>query len=160
MTKRSKEVGKQGDDSTKYVATTQAPSSILFEGSRSPLSYLETWDFFIVFFAVMLRFMIDTEKKSLKVKEKDQGEFEFFKYFDGKRRRRWFLHVGASFLGLLVLPEIFLFVVNDKLDISLSDWTLFGSAVVGFVGFDLIRIFEKIFVGLLEKVVGYKQDNQ
>ena len=63
-------------------------------------------------------------------------------------------------LGIIILPEVFILYVNKKYDTGLTDWALLGSGVVGFVGYDLIKITEKILLLILSKTVGYKPDDK
>ena len=84
--------------------------------------------------SVFLRFLVETSKKAKQI-EKEKGEgFELKKYFDFVHLTRWLIHLITAFILLIILPQIFISVIYHKYEIGIDDWTLFGSAVVGFVG--------------------------
>jgi hypothetical protein len=161
-TSKTKSLVSNREDRSKLIATSEIPDRAFLnlKDSQSPISYLGAWDFYIVTFAIVLRFMIDTEKKSQEVKKEKGEEFQMKKYLDGKHLRRWLIHIFTAFVGLFVLPQIFIVFIYKKYNVGLSDWTLIGSAVVGFLGFDLIRISEKVCLAILSKLIGYKTDEK
>ena len=58
-----------------YHATIEVTSEVDLRKSvqHSPLQYLSSWDFFVVFLAVLLRFLVEVSKKSNEIeKEKKQ----------------------------------------------------------------------------------------
>ena len=59
-------------------------------------------------------------------------------------------------LALIILPELFINYVYEKYEIGLTDWTLFGSGLVGFVGYGIIKSLEKIAQAILSKTFGIK----
>lgn len=143
-----------------YYAIVSRPSD--YDNRKAaeynPMNYLSTWDFIVVFLALLLRFLVEINLKAIKI-EKDKGEqFDFFKYFDFKHGIRWGMHLISCSLGIIILPEIFVLYVSKEYEIGLTDWALLGSGIVGFVGYDIVRISEKIFLGVLSKIVGYKPD--
>lgn len=127
---------------------------------HSPFNYLGTWDFVVVFLAVFLRFLVSTNIKQYKVEEVKGEKFDYKRYFDVKHLIRWAIHLITAVLGIIILPEVFILYVNKKYNIGLTDWALLGSGVVGFVGYDLIRVTEKILLLILSKTVGYKPDEK
>ena len=127
---------------------------------HSPFNYLGTWDFVVVFLAVFLRFLVSTNIKQYKVEEVKGEKFDYKRYFDTKHLIRWAIHLITAVLGIIILPEVFILYVNKKYNIGLTDWALLGSGVVGFVGYDLIRVTEKILLLILSKTVGYKPDEK
>lgn len=127
---------------------------------HSPFNYLGTWDFVVVFLAVFLRFLVSTNIKQYKIENVNNEKFDYKKYFDLKHLIRWVIHLITAVLGIIILPEVFILYINKKYDIGLTDWALLGSGVVGFVGYDLIKITEKILLLLLSKSVGYKPEDK
>ena len=127
---------------------------------HSPFNYLGTWDFVVVFLAVFLRFLVSTNIKQYKVENVKGEKFDYKRYFDSKHLIRWAIHLITAVLGIIILPEVFILYVNKKYDTGLTDWALVGSGVVGFVGYDLIRVTEKIILSTLSKTVGYKPDEK
>ncbi len=125
----------------------------------SPLSYVSTWDFVVVFMAVFLRFLVSTNLKQYKIESEGKEVFDYRKYLDSKHLIRWAIHLITALLGIIILPEVFILYVYKKYDIGLTDWALMGSFIVGFVGYDMIKIGEKIIVLILGKLVGYKPDS-
>ncbi len=123
---------------------------------HNPLDYLSSWDFTVVFMAVFLRFLVQTNLNAYKIEGETGEKFNLKKYLDFKHVTRWAIHFLTSIIGLVILPEIFVTYIYKKYDVALTDWTLLGSAVVGFVGYDLIKVCEKILLLILEKLVGYK----
>jgi uncharacterized membrane protein YhaH (DUF805 family) len=125
----------------------------------SPMSYVGTWDFVVVFMAVFLRFLVSTNLKQYKIENEKGESFDYSKYLDSKHLIRWAIHLITALIGIIILPEIFILYVYKKYDIGLTDWALMGSFIIGFVGYDMIRIGEKIIVLILGKLVGYKPDD-
>lgn len=124
----------------------------------TPLTYVGSWDFIVVFMAVFLRFLVSTNIKQYDVENKKKEQFDYLKYLDTKHLIRWGIHLMTALIGLMVLPEIFILYVYKKYELVLDDWTLFGSFLVGFVGYDMIKIGEKIIVLILGKIIGYKPE--
>ncbi len=161
-TSKNKSLDSTREDRSILIASSQVPDRtfLKLKDSHSPISYLGAWDFYIVIFAIVLRFMIDTERKSQEVKKHKGEEFDIKKYLDIKHLRRWLIHIFTAFVGLFVLPQVFIVFIYKNYNVGLSDWTLIGSAVVGFLGFDLIRISEKVCLAILSKLIGYKTDEK
>ncbi len=124
----------------------------------NPFYYLDNWDFLVVFLAVFLRFLVSTNIKQYKAENVDNQEFKYKTYFDFKHLIRWAIHLITAMLGIIILPEVLILYVNKKYDIGFTDWALFGSGVVGFLGYDLIRVTEKVLLFILSKSIGYKPD--
>ena len=119
----------------------------------NPISYLGTWDFIVVFTAVLLRLIVETNVKAQKI-EREKGEtFDAIKYFDMVHITRWMMHLIGAFLGVIVLPEIFVLFIYQKYDIGLTDWNLIMSMLVGLFGYDLIKMIEKLVRLLLSKFI-------
>ena len=140
-------------------------STILVDGvdirknaDNNPFYYLGTWDFVVVFLAVFLRFLVSTNIKQYKAENVDNQEFKYKTYFDFKHLIRWAIHLITAMLGIIILPEVLILYVNKKYDIGFTDWALLGSGVIGFLGYDLIRVTEKVLLFILSRSIGYKPD--
>jgi hypothetical protein len=117
----------------------------------SPLHHVNGWDFVIMFFAVLIRFVVVANRKIKEYEHKGE-EFDYKKYFDFKHIVRWSLHVLCAFVGILVLPELFVSYIQPKYFSGLESWTVFGSGMIGFLGYDLVRWIEKITFAILDKM--------
>ena len=104
--------------------------------------------------------LVSTNIKQYKIETVKGEKFDYKLYFDSKHLIRWLIHLISAILGIIILPEVFILYVYKKYNIGLTDWALLGSGIVGFVGYDLIRITEKIFLAILSKTVGYKPDEK
>jgi len=113
------------------------------ELDKPPFQHVQKIDMIILSFAVLLRFLVVVNKKAHKLDVKGVS-FTFYKYFDYKHIIRWVLHIVSAIAGILVLPELFVTYIQPKYFEGLNGWTYFGSGVVGFLGYDLIRGIEKI----------------
>ena len=115
-----------------------------------PFSHVGSWDFVIVFLAILLRFVIVAKRKirSLEAKSK---EFDINQYFDFKHIVRWIAHTCTALIGILVFPEIFVHYIQPRYFDGLDIWTLFGSGVIGYAGYDVIRVIEKLSLSVMEK---------
>ena len=108
-----------------------------------PIDYVTYSDFIILFIAIGLRFLVVINNKIIELETKKR-KFTFRGYFDRKHIIRWVLHVLSAIIGLLTLPQLFEKYILPKYFEGLDDWTLFGSGVVGFLGYDIVRAIEKI----------------
>jgi len=110
------------------------------------------WDFFILVLAVLVRFMF-----ALKTKIKAKGElFSFAAYFDPKHMVRWAGHLITAFSFLLFLPQIYEDYLAPEYLPALPYWSFAGDFLLGFAGYDLIKLLEKATTPLLEKITGKK----
>ena len=146
----------EADDKNKFIAVIQQDNG--FFGKEKAFKYINTWDFIILFIAIFLRlvFVLNLKNEELTAQGKN---FDFSKYWDFKHLSRWTIHVLSSLLIILVLPELFVDIVQKRYFSELTEWTLFSSGVVGFLGYDSIKIFEKAGLLLLSKV-GIKLKNE
>ena len=114
------------------------------------MEYLNQYDFIFLFLGVVARFAA-----MLKTKVDEFGNaFDFRNYFDKRHAVRWTIHLFFSFLALLVFPQIFLDFIAPNIPwmTTAKSWSLFGSASVGFIGYDFIKLFEKSGVSILSKI--------
>ncbi len=139
-----KEINTTGQElSTFQEVEAKAPNS-------NPLTHVGGWDFVILFLAILLRFSI-TAKSKIKELDENGESFNVAKYFDFKHLFRWLVHASVSLLAILILPEIFVSYIQPRYFSGLDSWTLLGSGVIGFLGYDIIRILEKVSLAILTK---------
>lgn len=89
--------------------------------------------------AVVLRFMVTINSKSNQI---DQ-DFDLKIYFDIKHIIRWGLHLCSSVVALFTLPDVMIKYVFPKYIPEVEAWSLLGSAILGFMGYDLVKYAEK-----------------
>ena len=78
-------------------------------------------------------------------------DFEIHKYFDVKHVLRWSIHATASIIGLLTLPEIFVNYIQPKYFDGFAFWSLLGSTAIGWLGYDIVKIIEKIYKNFIKR---------
>lgn len=119
--------------------------------SENPLIYIGLWDLVAVAFGVLLRFLNSMYKKSEALSFKGE-RFRFSKYFDAKHVVRWALHLATSIAASLFLPNILVGYILPKYFEGLQSWTLFGSFIIGYTGYNLLKVLEKTITALLKKM--------
>lgn len=108
----------------------------------SPLDFIGWWDFVVLVAGAVIRFM-----SVLVHKINEYGHrFDFDKYFDFRHVLRWFIHFFVAVTGLFVMPEFLSSYMPN-----VGAWTLLGSAVVGFAGYDLVKFVEKLVIKYTSK---------
>ena len=114
------------------------------------LTYLDNSDYIILAFGVALRFGATVKKKI----EEFGDDFKFSRYFNARHVLRWSLHLICSVGLLLTFPAFLLEYVFPNVNIfnEIETWSSFGSAVLGFGGYDFIKFFEKLGVAFIEKI--------
>ncbi len=113
---------------------------------------VDFWDFFILALAVLVRFMF-----ALKTKIKAKGpNFSFRAYFDPKHMVRWIGHLITAFAFLLFLPQIYEEYLAPKYLAEVPYWNFTGDFLLGFAGYDLIKLLEKATAPILEKITSKK----
>jgi len=125
--------------------------------NHNPFLYLNSWDFAIMFIAIIVRMLVvmNAKSESLKIEGKN---FNFKAYFDSKHILRWSLHSVSSVVVILILPKFFVEVVQRRYFSELDEWTLLSSAIVGFLGYDIVKIFESVGKSMFKKI-GVSFDN-
>lgn len=113
----------------------------------NPFELITCWDFLILFLGVFIRFLLTMKHKLREFEE----TFRFSKYFDARHITRWIIHLTSAVTGLLVLPEILESYIIPKYIPDLESWALLGSAMVGFIGYDLVKFTEKITFKILSR---------
>lgn len=116
------------------------------EQIATPLEFINKWDFILMSFGVVIRFLVTIQYKSIEFKE-----FSLKKYFDTKHTIRWGIHLMVSITAILAIPEVFIEVISPKYFPEILSWGLIGSVIIGFVGYDLIKVIEKLTAIFLKK---------
>ena len=112
-----------------------------------PLDYLCIWDFILLFAGVLLR-LLKSISGHLDTKKLD---FELSLYFDLKHVLRWLIHITVAVISLLVLPEIFVNYIQPEYLSFVTGWTIAGSAVIGWLGYDIVKFIELIYKKFAKK---------
>ena len=108
----------------------------------NPFETLNWWDFLVVLLGAFIRFMLVAKAKISQYK----NEFNVKEYFDARHLFRWFTHLFIAFTGLLVLPSSLSSYIPN-----LGSWTLLGSVIIGFLGYDLVKMIEKIMTKIFKR---------
>jgi hypothetical protein len=142
------------------IATVLVKDGSYFKKQENPLKHLSLWDFGILWMAIFFRLLVELSKKNEEVEAKGEG-FDWRKYWDFRHVVRWLMHLMASIMIIILLPEIFVDVVQKRFFTELTEWTLFGSGVVGYLGYDMLKVFEAVGLMLLAKInVTMKNENR
>lgn len=118
---------------------------------ENPIKYLSEWDFWLLGFAVLFRLLVELSKKNEELDAKGE-KFSWGLYWDFRHITRWLMHVFASVIGIIILPEILVDVVQKRYFSEMTEWTLFGSGLIGYLGYDILKVIEAVGLMLLEKI--------
>lgn len=130
------------------METQQIAEILAVQTSGNPFEYIGAWDMFAVILGVALRFI-----KSINQKMQELGDgFYLDKYFDLKHVIRWSSHIVVSVAAALFLPELAVTYIFPEYFEGLTGWTMFGSLLIGFIGYDFFKIGEKVASGFKKKV--------
>ena len=114
----------------------------------NPLDFVTNWDLCILILGITLRFFTVIKKKI-----EQFNDFAFRKYFDAKHSIRWILHVISSFSLFLFVPQLFVEYIAPKYLLGvIENWNLFGSFLLGFIGYDFIKSLEVVTFKFLGKI--------
>lgn len=116
----------------------------------TPLTFITAWDFLLVVLSATVRLFVVLKYKALSLSKKKRS-FEIVKYFDQKHIIRWVGHYLTAFVLLLVLPEIFLAFLGPKYFPEFAAWSFTGDFILGFLGYDLIKLLESLAMPLIKK---------
>ena len=116
----------------------------------TPLTFITAWDFLLVVLSATVRLFVVLKYKALRLSKKKRS-FEIVKYFDQKHIIRWVGHYLTAFVLLLVLPEIFLAFLGPKYFPEFAAWSFTGDFILGFLGYDLIKLLEGLAMPLIKK---------
>lgn len=83
-------------------------------------------------------------------KGKHGSDFDFGAYFDFQHCFRWLLHIIAAAVAYINLPEI-LALVSSYYGEVYSGLMGIGAGIIGYLGYDLIRLAERFSFWLSEK---------
>jgi len=108
----------------------------------SPLEFINWWDLALLIAGVAVRMLVSLNQKT----KQFDTYFSLVKYFDVKHVIRWTIHFFVALIGLLVFPNsIALYFPR------LGDWSFLGSVILGFLGYDLVKVVEKITLKFFNK---------
>lgn len=114
---------------------------------KSPLEYITLWDLIILMGGFLLRFFMAVKHTAFRV-----DSFEWGKYFDNKHVIRWVTHLIASLLFLVAFPQLFMWLLDHKfIELTIDKWFFIGSALIGFLGYDLVKICETVSLLVFKK---------
>ena len=116
--------------------------------SVNPTDYIHVWDIGVMLLSVILRMA----KSISKHQEEFKLDFELKDYFDLKHILRWVIHTISSIIALLTLPQLFVNYIQPKYFDGLLFWSLTGSATLGWLGYDLIKISERVYKIFIKKI--------
>ena len=108
----------------------------------------------IIILAVGVRFTLAIKAKSEKLNE----PFILRTYLNTRKIIRWGGHLFTALTLGLILPEFFLNYVGPKYLPEVNTWHFLGDFIIGFAGYDLIKLGERITRPLIEKITGKKFD--
>ena len=117
------------------------PDTAIATLHSTPFDYVCIWDFILLGLGLILRFLRSVSSHQ----KKHRLDFELSKYFDFKHVSRWLIHLVSSLIALMVLPEIFVKYIQPKYFDGFPIWSMFGSAVIGWLGYDIVRFIEKLY---------------
>lgn len=117
---------------------------------NSPLDLINLWDFGLVLLSGIVKLLFVMKLKSVDLESKGQ-KFSLKSYFDEKHIIRWVSHLITGVLMLLVLPEIFTMFIGPKYFPDLANWSFTADFIIGFLGYDLIKLLEKITKPYIDK---------
>jgi len=107
---------------------------------------------FIIILAVGVRFTLAIKAKSENLSE----PFILKTYLNTRKVIRWGGHLFTALTLGLILPEFFLNYVGPKYLPEVNTWHFLGDFIIGFAGYDLIKLGEKLIRPLIEKITGKK----
>ena len=120
----------------------------IFLNKVTPFEFVTFWDLFIVTIGIVFRMVFSINKKYKQLGEK----FIIKKYFDFLHVIRWALHMVTAYSMILVLPQFFISYIGPKYLDGFDTWTYLGSGLIGFLGYDIIKVFEQVFSMALKKI--------
>lgn len=102
----------------------------------------------VLSFAILLRGVVSI-KKHIQI---HGDNFSFKSYFDVKHSIRWVLHIISSILCFIGMPELLILV--SKWVPGVENFIVIPTALIGYIGYDLIRWFEFL------SMIGVKKINK
>jgi len=113
------------------------------------MGYIDALDIFIAFIGIIIRF-----KYTMRHKIEQYGDdFKFSTYFDYRHKYRWGMHVVITVVMIITLPEFIIeYVVPNIKWLNIESWSIFLSFCIGVIGYDSIKILEKVGIGIANKL--------
>lgn len=118
---------------------------------------IDQYDLLIVFLSALVRLLFTMKYKAKELEIKGEA-FVLSKYFDFKHTFRWCGHLICAVVFVLILPEVFVTWLGPKYFPDLKDWTFAADAVVGFLGYDLVKLLEKLSYKYVSKWLKLNSD--
>jgi hypothetical protein len=146
-------------DTTKYHTSTIEDQNKKILAESHPFKYLNGWDFLFMLFAIVLRMLVVMNQKSEELKIEGKT-FSIKKYFDSSHSLRWTLHIAASIILMLTFPNFFIEVVQKKYMSEVENWSHFNSIIIGFLGYDMVKVLQEVGRGILKKAFGAEFKNE
>lgn len=114
------------------------------------MEHLTILDFVALFFGVLLRFGYTLNKKV----EVYGNDFQYQKYFNPRHVIRWGFHLLVSISVVIYIPDILMEYVVPNVAIlkDFTGWSTGLSCLVGIIGYNFAKVFEKIGVLVLDKM--------
>ena len=137
------------------MASLQEPQKLQQKNDNTPLTFVDGWDFGLIFMAATVRLFLVMKYKALDLHKKGRF-FSLKSYFDQKHVIRWLGHYFTALVLLLVLPEIFLAFLGPKYFPEFSEWSFTADFVIGFLGYDLVKGLENLTLPLIKKYLKVK----
>jgi len=106
----------------------------------------------LIFLAVLVRLFFALGRKSQEVK----SEFDIIKYFDIRHVIRWSGHLLTAFTMSFFVPDFVVDYLAPKYFPTFKEWSAIGDFVIGFAGYDLIKLAEKLTKSKVDKLTGGK----
>lgn len=113
----------------------------------NPLQYIDLYDAFLLTAGIVLRFLFVINAKAIQF----QTKFKFKSYFDIVHIIRWSIHILTCVIGILVFPEFTVKAIS-KFYPEFDSWLYLFDVVIGFLGYDIIKITEKITLNIYKKL--------
>jgi len=111
---------------------------------------VDAWDILIVFLAALVRLVFALKNKSIIMGRK----FSLKRYFDTRHLIRWSGHIFTALVLSLFVPELILDYIAPKYFPEFIEWSFIGDFIIGFLGYDLIKLAEKLTSPIVEKITG------
>lgn len=113
---------------------------------------VDKWDLLIIVLAGFVRLIFALKNKA----NEKKGAFKLKKYFDFRHLIRWISHLVTALTMALFVPEFVLDYLAPKYFPEVTYWSFIGDFIIGFAGYDLIKLAEKATAPILEKITGSK----
>lgn len=113
---------------------------------------IDVWDVLLIILAGLVRLVFALKAKATEKK----GTFNLKKYFDNRHLVRWGGHLFTALVMGLFVPELVIDYLAPKWFPQVTTWHFTGDFVIGFAGYDLIKLAEKYTAPLIEKLTGKK----